>query len=148
MSMTRSSAMNRRDWLKTMAGVGAGAALPGCAGSGSRSGTGIGQTGRGRSRLMELENQRPGTTEWSLKHPRIAAETRYRCSWIEGYCSRTSVRAAERLDVYVSTKPAAEFTIELYRMGFYGGAGGRLMGELGPFRGRVQPEPTLGRNRL
>jgi len=33
-------------------------------------------------------------------------------------------------------------------MGFYGGTGGRSMLSLGPFEGRVQPDQSVGRNRL
>ena len=53
--------------------------------------------------------------------------TKYRCPWIEGYCSHTSVRAGETIRFYVSTNPAAQFTLDIYRMGYYGGNGGRLV---------------------
>jgi len=33
-------------------------------------------------------------------------------------------------------------------MGFYGGKGGRLVARLGPFQGRVQPDPPIGPERL
>jgi hypothetical protein len=52
---------------------------------------------------------------------------------IEGYCSRQSVKAGESLDIFVSTQPSARFKIEIFRTGYYGGKGARLMTELGPF---------------
>jgi len=55
---------------------------------------------------------------------------------IEGYCSRQSVKAGESIDVAVSTAPAAQFTIEIFRMGYYGGRGARSMKTLGPFKGK------------
>lgn len=63
---------------------------------------------------------------------------------MEGYCSRTSIRAGDRLAVYVSTDPPAEYTVDIYRMGYYGGTGGRLMRSLGPFQGAAQPTPDDG----
>jgi len=78
----------------------------------------------------------------------IDPSTKYRCPWIEGYCSRTSVRAGQRLDLFVSTNPDSDFTIEIYRLGFYDGAGGRFMTKLGPFHGQVQPDPPVGKERL
>ena len=89
------------------------------------------------------ENAKAGTREWMLTKTRIDPATKYRCPWIEGYCSRTSVRAGETLDFFVSTNPPSQFTIDLYRMGHYGGAGGRHVMSLGPFEGKAQPEPPV-----
>jgi hypothetical protein len=71
-----------------------------------------------------------------------------RASAIEGYCSRQSLKAGETLDIIVSTAPAARFTIEILRTGYYGGEGARLMTKLGPFEGKTQPVPTMGEKRL
>jgi len=101
-----------------------------------------------RGDLIRAENARPGTREWMLTNPRIDPATKFRCPWIEGYCSATSVRAGETVRFHVSTNPAADFTIELYRLGYYGGAGGRLVQRLGPFSGRVQADPPVGEKRL
>jgi len=98
--------------------------------------------------LILIENRKPGTRDWMLSHTRIDPESKYRCPWIEGYCSARSVRAVEELSICVSTNPASEFTLEIFRMGFYGGAGGRLMLTQGPFAGRPQPEPSVGSKRL
>jgi hypothetical protein len=98
--------------------------------------------------LIRRENQRPGTRDWLLSKTRIDPKTKYRSHWIEGYCSRTSVRAGDSLKLFVSTNPASEFTVDFYRMGFYGGDGGREVLKLGPFKGDVQPDPPVGKNRL
>jgi hypothetical protein len=83
-----------------------------------------------------------------LLHPRIDEASKYRCPWIEGYCSRTSVRPGEKLGFHVSTSPASRFTIDLYRMGYYGGAGARRVASLGSFPGRTQEDPPIGPRRL
>src|SRR5437667_9182522 len=94
------------------------------------------------------ENKKPGTTEWLLTNTRADPKTRYRCPWIEGYCSRTSVRPGGAIEFKVSTNPPSTFVIDLYRMGHYGGKGGRHMERIGPFRGSPQPDPRVGRERL
>jgi hypothetical protein len=99
------------------------------------------------------ENQQPGTTDWLVRRVEPAAantrEDRYtRQRAIEGYVSRTSVRAGETLTAFVSTSPAASYRADVYRLGYYGGAGGRLMARLGPFQGSVQPEPVEGTQQL
>src|SRR3954467_8512650 len=98
--------------------------------------------------IVRKENERPGTRDWLLRKTRVDPATKYRCPWIEGYCSRTSVRAGEEISFHVSTNPMSIFRIELYRMGYYGGAGGRKVMELGPFVGTTQPDPPMGPNRL
>ncbi len=130
-------AATRREFLQGLAAASAGAALAGCR-----------TMPRRESSLIRSENAKPGTRDWLLTHTRIDPRTRYRCPWIEGYVSRTSVRPGETLDFFVSTNPASEFTLDIYRMGYYGGAGGRWVHQLGPFAGRVQPDPVIGRNRV
>ncbi len=98
--------------------------------------------------LIREENARSGTRDWLLTTPRIDPPTKYRCPWVEGYCSRTSVRAGETITFHVSTNPASRFTLDLYRLGYYGGAGARFLQRLGPFDGKVQPDPTVGAKRL
>ena len=101
-----------------------------------------------RPDLIRAENVRAGTRDWMLERPRIDPATRFRCPWIEGWCSHTSIAAGESLVLYVSTNPPSPFTIDVYRMGFYGGAGGRHVDQLGPFRGVTQPDPPIGPKRL
>jgi hypothetical protein len=101
-----------------------------------------------RRDLIRTENDKPGTTDWQLQNTRVDLKTRYRCPWIEGYGSHTSLRAGDTLAVMVSTNPPSPFVLDLYRLGYYGGKGGRHLARLGPFRGQTQPDPPIGEERL
>src|SRR6185295_4223118 len=109
-----------RDMLKGMAGLTAVAALTSCShvtkDSGGKTKTSILPI----SDLIRRENEKPGTRDWLLQNARIEPATKYRCPWIEGYCSRTSVRAGESITFHVSTNPPSRFTLDLYRLGYYG----------------------------
>jgi hypothetical protein len=98
--------------------------------------------------IIRAENARPGTTDWQLTYTRVDARARFRCPWIEGFAGRASVRPGENLDLFVSTDPASRFTIDLYRLGYYQGKGGRHVARLGPFPGKAQPTPPVARARL
>jgi hypothetical protein len=100
------------------------------------------------SNVVRGENAKSGTRDWLLANARIDPSTKYRCPWIEGYTSRTSVRSGETISFHVSTNPASRFTLDLYRLGYYGGDGGRLIQKLGPFEGKVQSDPAIGPKRL
>ena len=141
------SGVSRRRWLKTVLELGTGAALSGCSTQMGLAPLASGTAG-GRKTLITRENQWPGTQEWLLTNTRIDPATKYRCPSIEGYCSRASVRAGQNLGIFVSTNPPSDFSLEIYRMGYYGGAGGRLMSKLGPFQGQTQTDPPVGKNRL
>ncbi len=97
--------------------------------------------------LIQQENALPGSDDWQLTRMKLDGSG-YRSPAIEGYCSRQSVKSGEMLDFFVSTKPAARFKIEIFRTGYYGGKGARLMAELGPFEGHEQPTPPVGEKRL
>ena len=65
------------------------------------------------------ENALPGTAAWRL--PQSPGRE------IEGYASEISVRPGETLHLHVSTQPAARYRILIFRIGWYGGEGGRLV---------------------
>lgn len=90
--------------------------------------------------LIREENQEPGSLDWQLTRVRPDRDG-FRTPWIEGYCSRQSVAAGDTIDFHVSTNPPRPFRIEIFRMGYYGGRGGRLMTALGPFEGTTQETP-------
>ena len=98
--------------------------------------------------LIADENRKPGAIDWQLTRVRLDKQGGVRASAIEGYCSKQSVLVGEAIDIMVSTAPAAKFTIEIFRTGYYGGRGARLMKTLGPFDGKKQPDPTMGEKRL
>ena len=99
------------------------------------------------SQLIRKENERAGAADWQLTRVRVDKDG-FRSPWIEGYCSKQSVRAGESIDILVSTNPPAKFELEIFRMGCYGGQGARLMQKLGPFDGKTQPTPTAGEKNL
>ncbi len=65
------------------------------------------------------ENAREGARHWWGKH--APAHT------IEAYTSQCSAHPGERIGLHVSTRPAARYRIEVYRLGWYGGRGARLV---------------------
>ncbi|HEY5914262.1 MAG TPA: N,N-dimethylformamidase beta subunit family domain-containing protein, partial [Verrucomicrobiae bacterium] len=137
---------SRRRWLQTCLGAGTMVAFGGCLSS--RSGWSARKRTAACPDLVLRENSRPGTRDWLLQKTRVDPDTKYRCPSIEGYCSHTSIRAGETLAFYVSTHPPSPFSMDIYRLGYYGGAGGRFMTRLGPFERTVQPDPPIGRKRL
>lgn len=132
--------MDRRDFLKTTS---AAAALTSSLQSSASS---LPAPWR-QSKLISEENARPGAS-FQLTRMRPDDAKSYRSSVIEGYCSRQSVKAGEPIDLFISTRPAAQFNIDIFRMGYYGGEGARLMTTLGPFTGNEQPVPEIGPQRL
>jgi len=107
--------------------------------------------GDGRLRAAErinpiaLENAKPGDSGWRLERPRVVAP--YRSPAIEGYMSHLSARAGESVDLCVSMNPAGTFTCDVYRLGYYGGAGARKIRSYGPRAGPVQVDPPVGPKR-
>lgn len=101
----------------------------------------------GSSRIVE-ENKKPGTLEWQLAYVRNNPKQPRRCTLIEGYCSHNSAAAGETVELFVSADPAADVLVDVYRLGYYGGLGGRHITQLGPFPVKPQAEPPLGTNRL
>jgi hypothetical protein len=129
--------LTRRDVIKGAAQAGlAGAFMPV---------NGLASSIPANGKLIEEENKKPGTTDWQLT---FIKSREYRSEMIEGYCSRASVRAGEELDIFLSANPATEVTIDFYRMGYYGGKGGRHMQKAGPFEIEPQPTPPIGEHRL
>lgn len=98
--------------------------------------------------LIQQENARPGSNDWQLTRMKLDKTGGFRSPVIEGYASRQSVKAGESIDFKVSTSPVSRFKMEIFRTGYYGGKGARLMTELGPFEGREQAVPEVGERRL
>jgi hypothetical protein len=72
------------------------------------------------SAFTTLENQRPGTTRWMLEE---GADT----TGIQGYAGAVSALPGDTVPLYISVTTPTTYTIEMYRMGWYAGAGGRLV---------------------
>ncbi len=86
---------------------------------------------------IQRENALPGSPNWRL--PRAAPGE------IEGYASAVTVVPGDRLEVHVST--AQRYRVEIYRVGWYGGAGARLVtcspGCQADEQGTTQPVPAF-----
>jgi hypothetical protein len=91
-----------------------------------------------RPNAIIAENSHAGTPAWYG-----AAATPHA---IEGYTSEVSAAPGEVMHFHVSTAPAARYRISIFRLGWYGDAGGRLMDCLpschGAARGATRPLPT------
>ena len=98
--------------------------------------------------LIARENAQPGSRNWLLTNTRIDPATRYRCPWVEGYASHTSLSPGETLRLMISTLQPNRVLVEIFRLGFYGGEGGRQLAEFGPLPTTPQPTPAPGELRL
>src|SRR5207237_8466049 len=91
------------------------------------------------------ENQLTGSNGWRLGGL-VSDDT---TGQIKGYASATSVNQGESLTCHVSGNPAQTYTIDIYRIGWYGGLGGRLLRQSRSLAGVTQaactPDPTTGR---
>lgn len=103
------------------------------------------------SDVIRKENAKSGTRDWMLSKTDITANEPvelWRSPRIEGYCSETSVSAGDTLKVMVSTNPVSEFSLDIYRTGYYGGDGGRFMKRFDSVQGKTQADPSVGERRL
>lgn len=86
---------------------------------------------------VQAENELPGTTAWDGPPSPPNA--------IDAYASEVSVRPGQAIHLHVATDPAASYRVEVYRLGWYGGTGGRLIACLPACnrsrQGVVQPNP-------
>ncbi len=108
--------------------------------------------------VIVSENQHPGTRDWLLTKvdtvrtfiSAFGSESPYyaRSKKIEGYVSQTSYLSGDTIHLFVNTDPVAEYTLDIYRMGYYQGNGGRKMMAAGPLQGKPQPTPEDGERNL
>ena len=83
--------------------------------------------------LITHENQLLGTSKWTLGAEKGTS------SQIQVYASAPAVNPGQSLSLYVSTHDeGTRYTISIYRMGWYGGYGARLMMQVGLLPGHVQ----------
>lgn len=67
-------------------------------------------------------NQHPGTTNWMIPYNKAAS------TQIQAYTSATSIQAGQKLTFYVSTQVVdTSYSLEVYRLGWYGGQGAELL---------------------
>ena len=87
---------------------------------------------------IQVENANPGTTSWQIDSDANGNPLLAQSHQIEGYASLTSVNVGSQISFMVSLSSTAQFTMDIYRMGYYGGSGGRLMQSVGPLSGGAQ----------
>ena len=85
------------------------------------------------SNAITLENQKPGTTTWQLTN--FVSSTQPE---IVGYAGATSVNIGDTLPLMISLASAGQYTIDVYRLGWYAGLGGRLVYSSGTLSGSTQ----------
>ena len=86
------------------------------------------------STAIVAENAKPGDLWW--------VTTAQAAGDIEGYASQVSAIVGDTLTLHVNTR-ASSFHVEAYRMGYYGGIGGRLVWQSPEVAGVRQLPPTL-----
>jgi len=90
--------------------------------------------------LIQIENQKQGDPTWQITTPATERE-------IEGYASATSVNHGDSISFFVNTAEPS-YSFDIYRMGWYGGVGGRKMMPTARLPGVPQPmpepDPTTG----
>jgi hypothetical protein len=93
---------------------------------------------------VKVENTRAGARTWTA--PDAMARP------VDGYASEVSALPGETIHLHVSTTPAGAYRVEVYRLGWYGSAGGRLIeclpgctaSKQGSEQARPAPDPVTG----
>ncbi len=138
----KNTRINRRDAIKQTVAMGLAAGTPFISGIASMPSLDENEN------LITRENSMTGSSDWQLTRVRADSREGHRTPWIEGFCSRQSVWAGDSLDIMVSTNPVREYAIEIFRTGYYGGKGARLVRTLGPLRGSIQSTPEPGHKNI
>ena len=88
---------------------------------------------------IEAENCLAGSSGWlmNLNTMNPADDVN---GQIKGYASATSVNKGGSINLHVSVNPAQNYSIEIYRLGWYGGTGGRLIQTITGKSGSKQPD--------
>ena len=81
------------------------------------------------------ENSKKGTSDWILSGYPPNGQ-------LEGFTSATSANTGTTVDLMISTTDSS-YIIQAYRMGYYGGKGGRLIATIPKLAGVVQPPPNV-----
>ena len=77
-----------------------------------------------------IENSREGSGGW--------ADSLSGSTTVEGYTSEVSVLPGETVHFHVASERTGPYTVDVYRLGWYGGLGARLVASFG---GTAQPQP-------
>ena len=89
-----------------------------------------------------IENTQTGSpiSEWGVPD--------FRDNRIAGFSTKMSLNKGETASFKISSEAGASFTLKIYRLGYYGGNGARLVADLGTIPGTAQPagnfDPVTG----
>ena len=146
--------MTRRLIIAVAAAAVAAFALAACGGGGSSGSSRTGHAGRraagpyrwliptsGPQATVAAENTHAGTTAWRLPGPAedVGGVAH---GGVVGYVSQQAIRPGDSERIYVDAPGAQRVRIRVYRMGWYGGLGGRQVLVSRPLRVVAQPPCT------
>jgi putative cell wall-binding protein len=97
-----------------------------------------GATPPGTASPTWLENQNQGSTAWQIPQPgmRVGDDAGLQ---LEAYADHNGVEHGQTIGFHVTTTPAQNYGIQIFRMGYYGGTGARLMATSPQIGGKPQP---------
>ncbi|MGO8904465.1 MAG: N,N-dimethylformamidase beta subunit family domain-containing protein [Solirubrobacteraceae bacterium] len=90
---------------------------------------------------IAAENRLAGTTAWRLPGPASLLGGAAHGP-VEGYVAEQAIAPGQTESVYVNAPGARQVSVQVYRMGWYGGAGGRLVLQSRPLPAIAQPPCT------
>ena len=88
-----------------------------------------------------LENCYPGNNPFTVRNAATIA-----AGGIEGYATATSINKGQPVNLKVNSADGSTFRVEVYRTGYYGGAGARLYSVIRGVAGRSQPSCSTDSN--
>ena len=91
----------------------------------------------GSSNPIVCENQLPGTSDWAISGAGDLT--------IQGFATDISVNSGQTVSFKIST-PATSYHIDIYRLGYYQGMGGRLVATITPSASLPQTQPACVTN--
>jgi hypothetical protein len=83
-----------------------------------------------------IENKKAGTTAWKITSLAMDNE-------ITGYGDATSINIGQALNLKISLAQAGQYNLDVYRLGYYGGTGGRLIFSASGLNGVTQSGPSM-----
>ena len=87
-----------------------------------------------------MENCFPGNRGWGVR-----SGAQVKAGGIEGFATAQSINKGESVDLKVNSSDSTTFNVEIYRTGYYGGAGARLMSTMRDIPGTAQTGCTSDR---
>lgn len=80
---------------------------------------------------VALENRQPGTNAWQI-------DPNTDIQFIQGYADRASAQPGEIVHLFVSAVAPVDYRLDVYRIGWYGGLGARLLSSIKGLHAQAQ----------